>query len=141
MVVKRVPNAKEWGAVQVETDARGPFITNILGDGEHMFCGVHVTRPSVMLQAISDYRCMLTWMPNFAFEFLAQRVRPSQLGAAKAITLVAGTVPKSAAIRRLLDRKAEFNDTGNAAEEECVPLNVRTLVTDVACAKAILSSR
>jgi NDP-sugar pyrophosphorylase family protein len=48
MVVKRVPNAKEWGAVQVEHDARGPFITNILGDGEHMFCGVHVTRPSVM---------------------------------------------------------------------------------------------
>lgn len=48
MVVKHVPNAKEWGAVQVERDARGPFITNILGDGEHMFCGVHVTRPSVM---------------------------------------------------------------------------------------------
>lgn len=48
MVVKRVPNAKEWGAVQVERDAAGPFITNILGEGEHMFCGVHVTRPSVM---------------------------------------------------------------------------------------------
>jgi len=48
MVVKRVPNAREWGAVAVEHDARGPFITNILGDGEHMFCGVHVTRPSVM---------------------------------------------------------------------------------------------
>ncbi len=48
MVVKRVPNAKEWGAVQVEYDQRGPFITNILGDGQHMFCGVHVTRPSVM---------------------------------------------------------------------------------------------
>jgi mannose-1-phosphate guanylyltransferase len=48
MVVKRVPNAKEWGAVQVERDDRGPFITNILGDGEHMFCGVHVTRPSIM---------------------------------------------------------------------------------------------
>ncbi|MBA3456963.1 MAG: NDP-sugar synthase [Deltaproteobacteria bacterium] len=48
MVVKRVPNAREWGAVQVVHDARGPYITNILGDGEHMFCGVHVTRPSVM---------------------------------------------------------------------------------------------
>jgi NDP-sugar pyrophosphorylase family protein len=34
--------------VQVERDERGPFITNILGDGDHMFCGVHVTRPSVM---------------------------------------------------------------------------------------------
>lgn len=48
MVVKRVPNAKEWGAVNVRTDARGPIVTDILGDGEHMFCGVHITRPSVM---------------------------------------------------------------------------------------------
>lgn len=45
MVVRRVPNAKEWGAVEVQPDLR---ITNILGDGEHMFCGAHVTRPSVM---------------------------------------------------------------------------------------------
>ncbi|MFT3695063.1 MAG: NDP-sugar synthase [Kofleriaceae bacterium] len=45
MVVRRVPNAKEWGAVEVQPDMR---ITNILGDGEHMFCGAHVTRPSVM---------------------------------------------------------------------------------------------
>ncbi len=44
MVVRRVPDAKSWGAVEVR-DGR---ITNILGDGEHMFCGVHVTRPSVM---------------------------------------------------------------------------------------------
>ncbi len=48
MVVQHVPDAKAWGAVQVERDARGPYVTNILGDGEHMFCGVHVTRPSVM---------------------------------------------------------------------------------------------
>jgi len=45
MVVRRVPDAKAWGAVEVAADHR---ITNILGDGEHMFCGVHVTRPSVM---------------------------------------------------------------------------------------------
>lgn len=48
MVVKRVPNAKEWGAVNVQHDDRGARIIDILGDGEHMFCGVHVTRPSVM---------------------------------------------------------------------------------------------
>jgi len=48
MVVRRVPDAKAWGAVEVQVDARGPHVTNILGDGEHMFCGVHVTRPSVM---------------------------------------------------------------------------------------------
>ncbi len=48
MVVQHVPDAKAWGAVNVQRDARGAYITDILGDGEHMFCGVHVTRPSVM---------------------------------------------------------------------------------------------
>jgi NDP-sugar pyrophosphorylase family protein len=54
MVVRRVPDAKAWGAVEVQPDGR---ITNILGDGEHMFCGVHVTRPSVMArlpEGVSD---------------------------------------------------------------------------------------
>lgn len=45
MVVRRVPDATTWGAVEVQPDGR---ITNILGDGQHMFCGVHITRPSVM---------------------------------------------------------------------------------------------
>jgi NDP-sugar pyrophosphorylase family protein len=48
MVVRRVPDARAWGAVNVQVDDRGPHVVDILGDGEHMFCGVHVTRPSVM---------------------------------------------------------------------------------------------
>jgi mannose-1-phosphate guanylyltransferase len=48
MVVRRVPDALDWGAVNVQVDDRGPRIIDILGEGEHMFCGVHVTRPSVM---------------------------------------------------------------------------------------------
>ncbi|HEU4727586.1 MAG TPA: NDP-sugar synthase [Kofleriaceae bacterium] len=48
MVVRRVPDARDWGAVDVRVDGRGPYVADILGDGEHMFCGVHVTRPSVM---------------------------------------------------------------------------------------------
>lgn len=48
MVVQRVPDANAWGAVDVRVDDRGPHVVNVLGDGEHMFCGVHVTRPSVM---------------------------------------------------------------------------------------------
>ncbi len=48
MVVRRVPDAIAWGAVDVRLDARGPHIVDILGTGEHMFCGAHVTRPSVM---------------------------------------------------------------------------------------------
>ena len=48
MVVQRVPDARAWGAVNVAVDGRGPHVVDILGDGEHMFCGVHVTRPQVM---------------------------------------------------------------------------------------------
>ena len=44
MVVRRVADAKAWGAVAVQ----GGRIVDILGDGDHMFCGVHITRPSVM---------------------------------------------------------------------------------------------
>jgi len=38
-----------------------------------------ITRPASLLQAIHEDRCTLTWMPNFAYEFLASRVRESQL--------------------------------------------------------------
>ena len=74
MVVKRVPDAVAWGAVEVQPDLR---ISNILGDGEHMFCGVHVTRPSVM-RRLPDGECdsirqgYLPWLragePVLAFE-------------------------------------------------------------------------
>jgi NDP-sugar pyrophosphorylase family protein len=48
MVVRQVPDARAWGAVDVRVDERGPHVVDILGDGAHMFCGAHVTRPSVM---------------------------------------------------------------------------------------------
>jgi fatty-acyl-CoA synthase len=35
-----------------------------------------VLQPATMLQIISEYRCTLSWMPNFTFQFLARRVRP-----------------------------------------------------------------
>jgi fatty-acyl-CoA synthase len=34
-----------------------------------------VLRPGTMLQLISDFRCTLGWIPNFALQFLARRVR------------------------------------------------------------------
>jgi len=39
-----VPDAKDWGAV----DVHGGRVVDILGDGGYMFCGAHVTRPSVI---------------------------------------------------------------------------------------------
>lgn len=63
MVVRRVPDAKAWGAV----DVRDGRVHDVLREGEHMFCGVHVTRPSVM-RRLPDGECdsirqgYLPWM-------------------------------------------------------------------------------
>ena len=55
MVVRRVPDALEWGAV----DVQGGLVRDILGTGEHMFCGVHVTRPSVVARLPEGEACMI----------------------------------------------------------------------------------
>lgn len=55
LVVRRVPDALDWGAV----DVRDGRIHDILGAGEHMFCGVHVTRPSVVARLPDGEACMI----------------------------------------------------------------------------------
>lgn len=55
MVVRRVPDALDWGAV----DVRDGRVHDILGTGEHMFCGVHVTRPSVVARLPGGEACMI----------------------------------------------------------------------------------
>lgn len=37
-----------------------------------------VMHPESMLQIISEYKCTLAWMPNFAFQFVPRRVPPSR---------------------------------------------------------------
>ena len=37
-----------------------------------------VMHPETMLQIISEYRCTLAWMPNFAFQFVPRRTQQSQ---------------------------------------------------------------
>jgi len=37
-----------------------------------------VMHPETMLQVITDFRCTLTWMPNFAFQFVPRRARPQR---------------------------------------------------------------
>jgi fatty-acyl-CoA synthase len=39
-----------------------------------------VTRPALLLQAVSKYAATLSWNPNFAYAFMAQRVRDAELG-------------------------------------------------------------
>lgn len=60
MVVQRVPDAVAWGAVDVVADGAGrPRVRNILGEGGFMFCGVHVTRPSVVARLPDGEACMV----------------------------------------------------------------------------------
>jgi NDP-sugar pyrophosphorylase family protein len=61
LVVRRVPDATAWGAIQVEPDARNQTarVRDILGAGEHMFTGVHVTRPSVVRRLPDGPACMI----------------------------------------------------------------------------------
>lgn len=55
MVVRRVPDALDWGAV----DVRDGRVHDILGTGAYMFCGVHVTRPSVVARLPDGEACMI----------------------------------------------------------------------------------
>jgi acyl-CoA synthetase (AMP-forming)/AMP-acid ligase II len=43
--------------------------------------GDWVLRPASFLEMISRYGCTLSWIPNFAFQFLATRVTPNQKSA------------------------------------------------------------
>jgi NDP-sugar pyrophosphorylase family protein len=56
MVVREDPDAVEWGAVDLDGELR---VRNILGGGRHMFCGVHVTRPSVVRRLPDGEACMI----------------------------------------------------------------------------------
>ena len=38
-----------------------------------------VVRPNTMLELISDHRCTLGWVPNFALQFVARRVRAADV--------------------------------------------------------------
>ncbi len=59
MVVRAVPDALEWGAVDVGVEGELLRVRNILGQGRHMFCGVHVTRPSVMRRLPDGEACSI----------------------------------------------------------------------------------
>lgn len=81
MVVRPVPDALEWGAVAVDTSGP-PRVTDILGQGGHMFCGVHVTRPSVMARLPDGEACSirqgyLPWLRDGG-EVAAYEVDPSR---------------------------------------------------------------
>ncbi len=67
MVVRRVPDAGDWGALNVEERDGRLEVVDFFAEGRHMFCGVHVTRPSVMKRLPDGEACSirqgyLPWM-------------------------------------------------------------------------------
>jgi NDP-sugar pyrophosphorylase family protein len=81
MVVRPVADALDWGAVAVDTSGP-PRVTDILGEGGHMFCGVHITRPSVMARLPDGEACSirqgyLPWLRDGA-EVAAFEVDPAR---------------------------------------------------------------
>jgi mannose-1-phosphate guanylyltransferase len=59
LVVRKDPEAVAWGALDVRDDSGGPRVANFFAGGEHMFCGVHVTRPSVVARLPDGEACMV----------------------------------------------------------------------------------
>lgn len=69
-----VPLYHDWGLV---CDAIHPLV---LGAPFTLISPVHwVARPAVVLEVITKYRATVYWQPNFAFNFMAQRVKESEL--------------------------------------------------------------
>lgn len=140
MVVRRVPDALAWGAVDVRPDERGrPRVRDILGDGQHMFCGVHVTRPSVMAR-LPDGECdsirqgYLPWLragePVAAFEheggYFAEHSTPRRYLDSN-LALLAGErlrFPPAALVgvdpRALVDRSAEIRPPVRISREAVI---------------------
>jgi NDP-sugar pyrophosphorylase family protein len=56
MLVRRVPDAAAWGALDVDAGMR---VRDFLGGGAHMFCGIHVTRASVVRRLPDGKACMI----------------------------------------------------------------------------------
>jgi mannose-1-phosphate guanylyltransferase len=77
LVVRRDPRAATWGALDVREEGGRLRVRDVFGEGQHMFAGVHVTRPSVVRRLPTGEACMirqgyLPWLrdgePVAAFE-------------------------------------------------------------------------
>lgn len=68
LVIRPVINAREWGAVEISGETRSvegelihglPRVRGFWGEGRHMFCGIHVTRPSIIARLPDGESCSL----------------------------------------------------------------------------------
>ena len=56
LLVQPMPEARPFGAIDVGDDLR---VRDMLGEGGYMFCGVHVTRPSVVRELPDGEACSI----------------------------------------------------------------------------------
>ena len=60
LVVRKVDDPTQWGALDARTDDAGNFnLHNIFAGGDYMFCGVHTTRPSVIRRLPAGPACSI----------------------------------------------------------------------------------
>lgn len=59
LTVRRDPQAQAWGALDVREKDGRLRVRDVFGAGEHMFAGVHVTRPSVVRRLPDGESCMI----------------------------------------------------------------------------------
>jgi acyl-coenzyme A synthetase/AMP-(fatty) acid ligase len=68
--------------------------------------------PETMLQIISEYRCTLAWMPNFAFQFVPRRTprsRWAQYDLSSVRALINCSEPVRATREKVLHEHPELN--------------------------------
>jgi len=58
LVIRPTPDAEDWGAVRID-DNQPARIQEFWGKGRHMFCGIHVTRPSIIRRLPDGESCSL----------------------------------------------------------------------------------
>lgn len=59
LAVRRDPQAQTWGPIDVREEDGLLRVRDVFGAGEHMFAGVHVTRPSVVRRLPDGESCMI----------------------------------------------------------------------------------
>jgi mannose-1-phosphate guanylyltransferase len=137
MVVQPAPNAMKWGAVDVRAEGDGLRVHNILGEGSHMFCGVHITRPSVLKNIPEGEACTvrqgyLPWIQDggrvSAFEhrdgYFAEHSTPKRYLQSNLDLLRGAKLTFPPAPLRAIAESARIDPSATITEPVCIGENV-----------------
>ncbi|MCP4444019.1 MAG: NDP-sugar synthase [Myxococcales bacterium] len=133
MVVQAAPNAMKWGAVDVRPEGDDLRVHNILGEGSHMFCGVHLTRPSALKKLPEGEACTvrqgyLPWIQDggrvTAFEhrsgYFAEHSTPKRYLQSNIELLRGATLRTPPGTLSGIDASASVDPTSTITEPVCI---------------------